>query len=188
MTLILISTTMPRLSSKAGQKASRGSPCLIDRHHQPIPQASRVFFISELLETIFLNLDMQTLLLSRRVCRTWNEVIRTSRKLQQALFYIPDPTIPAEQGRHNPLLIDKLWFNFPGAPMGMRDGMHLAVYEVYRDSLFMPRTPRNRGREEAYRRPEASWRRMLLRQPPTSRVFFWDPETSYRDAGEVSEQ
>ncbi|PYI16791.1 hypothetical protein BO99DRAFT_211142 [Aspergillus violaceofuscus CBS 115571] len=110
------SITMPGLSSKTGRKASRRSRRLMDkhsqrslhRHSQNSPRALRLLFLSELLEMIFLYLDMQTLLLSRRVCHTWDEVIQGSRKLQQALFYFPDTTIPAEPGRHNPLIIDEL--------------------------------------------------------------------------------
>ncbi|RAH85133.1 hypothetical protein BO86DRAFT_440521 [Aspergillus japonicus CBS 114.51] len=185
---------MPGLSSKTGRKASRRSRRLMDkhsqrsshRHSQNSPRALRFLFLSELLEMIFLYLDMQTLLLSRRVCHTWDEVIQGSRKLQQALFYIPDTTIPAEPGRHNPLSIDKLWFNFPGAPMGMRDSMYVAVYGRSRAALFMPR---KRGRsDDVYRRPEASWRRMLLRQPPTSCILFWDPDAFYMKNAYVSEE
>ncbi|KAF3939094.1 hypothetical protein ABW19_dt0210186 [Dactylella cylindrospora] len=47
----------------------------------------RVFAIPELLEQILLDLPMRTLLLSQRVNTTFHTVIKTSSKIQEALFF-----------------------------------------------------------------------------------------------------
>lgn len=36
-----------------------------------------------------LYIDMRTILLSQRVCRSWHNVIKRSKAIQQALFFIP---------------------------------------------------------------------------------------------------
>ena len=53
--------------------------------------SSRVFAIHGLIERILLHLSHQTLLLSQRTCKTWKNVIRGSRKLQDTLFLSPRP-------------------------------------------------------------------------------------------------
>ncbi|RAH85132.1 hypothetical protein BO86DRAFT_396757 [Aspergillus japonicus CBS 114.51] len=55
-------------------------------------QASKIFDAPETLERILLGLDIYTLLVSARVCHTWSTPIKFSRKIQQALFYIPVET------------------------------------------------------------------------------------------------
>ncbi|RAH64210.1 F-box protein [Aspergillus aculeatinus CBS 121060] len=109
---------------------------------QPVPSdliqnshrmAHRAFRIREILEMILLGLDMKTLLLSTRVCRAWNALIRSSPSIQKALFFRPADPVPGQAKAKNPLVEEKI--------------------------------------DKAYLRPEASWRRMLLQQPPTSFVY-----------------
>lgn len=117
----------------------------------------RVFTTVELLELILLAVDVQTLLTSAsRVCQQWNNVIQQSVQLQTALFFRPEK--PHGQGQHqqlharvNPLLVP--YFN------------HLL------------RSPSDTGHsfpnQEILLRPEASWRRMLIQQPPVRKLGLW---------------
>lgn len=50
---------------------------------------SEVFLITEVLEMILLATDTCTLLLSRRVCRRWRNLIQGSHFLRAALFLEP---------------------------------------------------------------------------------------------------
>ncbi|KAK4898597.1 hypothetical protein LTR27_003769 [Elasticomyces elasticus] len=54
--------------------------------------AHQVFHITELLQSILLDLPMQDLLLAQRVCSTWKEVIDGSQAIQRTLFFIPGST------------------------------------------------------------------------------------------------
>lgn len=133
-------------------------------------RAHRLFYLPEMLEAILLNLDMHTLLMSARVCYTWNDLIKNSRKIQQALFYIPvDPLAPGQRSVKNPLVVKKIWFDF----------IRRRIAACTRPAGFicmrqMP--PVTEELERVYSRPEASWRRMLLQQPPNSTLYFWNPE------------
>ncbi|KAK4613631.1 hypothetical protein CLAFUW4_09711 [Fulvia fulva] len=65
---------------------------------QQIPQqtanmyaaAHAVFYTTELLEQILLELPMKDLLLDQRVSKMWKECIDKSTKLQKALFFVAD--------------------------------------------------------------------------------------------------
>ncbi|PYI35262.1 hypothetical protein BP00DRAFT_308465, partial [Aspergillus indologenus CBS 114.80] len=126
----------------------------------------RVVLIPELLEMILLHLNMRDLLLSSRVCRLWYDVIQQSSRIQQALFFRPYRQRAAigEPGLKNALVRDKLWDEFFARVLNSRrrpgnERHHLPKIE-------------SRKREDAYLRPEASWRKMLLHQPPTSLIRF----------------
>ncbi|OQN97510.1 hypothetical protein B0A48_16663 [Cryoendolithus antarcticus] len=65
--------------------------------------AAKVLGIPELLEPILIDVaDMKTLLLARRVNKTWEAVITRSRPLQEILFFERTDSGPA---RFNPLLL-----------------------------------------------------------------------------------
>ncbi|RAH73843.1 uncharacterized protein BO66DRAFT_434836 [Aspergillus aculeatinus CBS 121060] len=82
------------------------SPRRVKKNHKGKARHSSdpsvIFFIPELLEAILLNLDMHTLLISTRVCFTWKDLITSSRKIQQALYYVP--VEPQRKPRKNPLV------------------------------------------------------------------------------------
>ncbi|KAF7155439.1 hypothetical protein CNMCM5623_007510 [Aspergillus felis] len=116
----------------------------------------------ELLEYVLLYLDAQSLLTSaERVCRSWTRLIQTSPRLQQALFFKP---IPPEQCREkllNPLLARHFTGLLPASmdPSGVRDCNLRHAWSKQSD-----------GRQKFFRR-EASWRRMLVQQPPASLAY-----------------
>ncbi|KAI5357998.1 putative F-box-like domain superfamily protein [Septoria linicola] len=52
--------------------------------------ADRALNVAELLERILLQLPMKDILLDQRVAKFWRDLVKSSPKLQQALFYRPD--------------------------------------------------------------------------------------------------
>ncbi|KAJ5413920.1 hypothetical protein N7509_000547 [Penicillium cosmopolitanum] len=112
----------------------------------------------ELLEAILLGVkDEKTLLLAQRVCRQWVNCIRQSSAIQQALFFQPTNAglERCQKPRQNPLLAAKFpyWFpsdNLKACAMAYGAG----DMQDFLDS------------KTVYLRPTASWRRMLVQQPP----------------------
>lgn len=116
---------------------------------------SKCLSTPDILESIFAHLDPQTLLTTaQQTCRTWRGVIHESPSLQKALFFTPDEHPEKVQ---NPLLVQR----FPSFFGKTKWSSSLL------SSLNMIKKP---GKLEAYLRPEASWRRMLVQQPPISVV------------------
>lgn len=129
------------------------------------PSVSIVLTTVELLETIFLCLDMRCLLtLAPRVCRRWRDVIQGSVLLQRALFFKGEEEPAASHTvTFNPLLVELFppLFNFHSTPE-LRGFNDLAIEAL----------PTGRRRVAFYRR-NASWRRMHMRQPPVKHVGLW---------------
>ncbi|KAH7036723.1 hypothetical protein B0J12DRAFT_260137 [Macrophomina phaseolina] len=144
------------------------------------PKCGQVLGTPELLELILLHLPARDRLLAHRVCRSFNCLIRTSPTIKQALFLQPlpetavsNPTSPApklfkartceraatESRERNPILISAFlpWFNRK-AWRGLCFGTGLEALKAL--PLADPTT------RSAFLRPEASWRQMLMVQPP----------------------
>ncbi|KAL1640921.1 hypothetical protein SLS58_006537 [Diplodia intermedia] len=140
----------------------------------------KVLQTTELLVLILAALPIKDLLLAQRVCRRFAALIQTSPALQQALFFRPLPAsatrtpaaAPAAPLRSYPsgLLVTETWERNPllasaFAPWFDRQ----APGSVYSPPFYHPcafeTLPLNDSRD-AYLRPEASWRRMLVTQPP----------------------
>ncbi|KAJ5178204.1 uncharacterized protein N7500_000903 [Penicillium coprophilum] len=129
-------------------------------------QPHDIFLINELLENILLHTEMKTLLTSaQRVSRAWSAMIKTSVRLQESLFFKPskfDIADPSQRLR-NPLLEDILWAQFFLKQRQTSESTLAAV------SRFPLREPERR-KLKVYLRKDASWKRMLLQQPPTSSI------------------
>ncbi|KAI0187017.1 hypothetical protein F4808DRAFT_447112 [Astrocystis sublimbata] len=119
--------------------------------------------ILELFELILLQCDNRTLLTSaRRVSHRWHDVIDSSPTIQEALFFRPTIGINTSSPVLNPILVEdfSLFFDdhvhtrasFQRLPIAGEDG---------------------NGRREAFMREDASWRRMLVRQPPVKQMGIW---------------
>ncbi|KAI0018343.1 hypothetical protein F4780DRAFT_527890 [Xylariomycetidae sp. FL0641] len=119
----------------------------------------KVLNTPELLEAILLQLDLRTLLVSAsRVNHYFRDVI-SQVALQKALFFAPDT-------RHdvllNPLLLDpfQLWYKSDGPNFIKSRGYTI---HSFRDvGLWGGRNTK------AFMRRGASWRRMLVQQPPVT--------------------
>lgn len=135
--------------------------------------AAQNICIPELLEMILLQLDMRTLLVSaQRVCRAWHTLIKDSSSLQTLLFFKPaaEP-FPTELRarsivKNNPLL-SYIWHKFWRKRVSTSSvNLNLPQLDPQRENVFL--------------REEASWRQMLLRQPPVSLMSVVEYEKTYR--------
>ncbi|KAJ5683039.1 hypothetical protein N7462_006204 [Penicillium macrosclerotiorum] len=152
-----------------------------------ISREDEVFSTPELLELILLHLDPRTLVVSaQRTCQYWNRLIRDSRSLQKALFFLPTDSGPTTR---NPLLAEA----FPSffLPTDTQEALDSQAETVETDvvfSFFSWDMVQHPEKIEAYNRKEASWRRMLVQQPPISDFAFFDSFSARRWTQEFSEQ
>ncbi|KAH9898985.1 hypothetical protein F4778DRAFT_782582 [Xylariomycetidae sp. FL2044] len=128
-----------------------------------------VLGLPELLEAILLHVDMQSLLTAtQRVCRHWYTAIAQSPALQRHLFFLPDPkAIP----KHNPLLAKcfPFWFQHATNPEGPLSAISISYKILANDHIDtqpFPTMPWLLDNIEIYRRPGATWRELLVHQPP----------------------
>ncbi|KAL5364834.1 hypothetical protein BJX96DRAFT_179309 [Aspergillus floccosus] len=123
----------------------------------------------ELLELILLQTDTRTLLTAQRVCRLWRDVIQAHRGLQQALFFEPSqPLEPGLKPVKNSLVEESVWPYF----------LRVYLHPQSQHAKAMARADRRDSRRDAsFLRREASWRQMLLAQPPTNNYAFIMCET-----------
>lgn len=128
----------------------------------------KVLSTAELLELILLQLDLRTLLTAaQRICRYWKTLIRDSPSLRKYLFLMPDESAPKSW---NPLLAEA----FPS--FFSRDGTSATGFGRFTFATFdMIQRP---DKITAYNRKEASWRRMLVQQPPILELAFFDVVSS----------
>lgn len=129
---------------------------------------------------ILLELDMRTLITSaQRVDRSWSQLIKASPRLQQALFLAPAPKPPSRSTEsppyiQNPLLAEVFSPFFskpPRRPDTTWPGFYrrLVLAKKTRAKKKNSAQP-ERPRQAAFVRADASWRRMLVTQPPIAKL------------------
>ncbi|KAK8107901.1 uncharacterized protein PG998_009914 [Apiospora kogelbergensis] len=139
--------------------------------------------IPELLEAIILHLDQKAILVNaQRVCHQWHRCITEMPSIQHHLFLLPEPTsndnhdskdgASSNPPRPNPLLARHFpeWFEHcttwpPDQRLPFVRTTDPSARGMNDDRLF-PTMPWVHRRLDAYVRPDATWRRMLLQQPP----------------------
>ncbi|KAJ7022846.1 hypothetical protein C8F04DRAFT_1136561 [Mycena alexandri] len=110
----------------------------------------------ELVELILTCLPMRDLLVAApRVSKMWNAITLT-RTLQRILFFRPDPS--DRRPLRNPLLMELFPPFFAPGGSHSRSSWPGGAKSIAK----MPWA----NAPEAFRRPDASWRRMLVVQPP----------------------
>jgi hypothetical protein len=117
----------------------------------------------ELLLLISRQLDRRSLLtIAQPVSKRWRRMMKHDPVIQQILFFkgMTDSD-PDFLGMFNPILVEL----FPGWLAG-GNRRSQSILNFYAD-LALAKTERRR---EAFLRPKASWRRMLVRQPPVYTV------------------
>ncbi|KAJ8069376.1 hypothetical protein OCU04_003030 [Sclerotinia nivalis] len=136
-----------------------------------------VFAIPELLELILLQLPFLDLVRAQMISQSFYDVIDSSNLLQQALFFRASPATsfprpnPLLQPCHNAQFLDlrstQKQCRYLHNPRGriMADWSKWPAIE-YREGFRLNVKPAN----EAVRRKEATWRRMLIVQPPISEL------------------
>ncbi|KAI1122181.1 hypothetical protein F5Y10DRAFT_254641 [Nemania abortiva] len=129
----------------------------------------QVLQTAELLQEILLHLDMRSLLTAaQRVSRQWRELITTSPPLQRALYFKPVVRAASRPTTLNPLLVKifRLWFK------PSRRHLRYAICHLHRDHF--KRLPiAQASRRQAFMHPTATWRQMLVQQPPVLRLGYW---------------
>lgn len=123
----------------------------------------------ELLEAILIHVTpLHTLLHAQLVSQHFHSTILSSPKLQQLLFFRPSPS-PSQEWTVNPLL-RKHFLPFFVVPGSRFKGSS----RTFGMLQLLPWT-RFEFRKQAFLRAEASWRRMLLMQPPPKelQVIEW---------------
>jgi hypothetical protein len=153
---------------------------------------SCILQIPELVESILFHLDNRTLLHATRVSRNFEAIITTSPTLQRKLFFCPEPrrsaptislasskvtspdTFPLPFSSQNvlyahlnPLLVDSFPIFFPE-----NSECHgLMRLFGYREDFISLRWARDVATIAAYARSNASWRRMLVSNPPIRTAY-----------------
>lgn len=120
---------------------------------------NKVIDIPEILEMILAQMDMRTLLTSaHRVCRNWANLISKSSSIQRALFFTPikDSEWGKEENIPNPLLTETFPSFFPAKDRPGRYQFDFSNLPMTKDASSMAR----------FVREDASWRKMLVQQPP----------------------
>lgn len=126
----------------------------------------QVFETTELLELILSFTTLLDLLRAQRVSRRWKTVIEGSPLLQRCLYFLPDPRAVDTYGL-NPLFMQrfKLWREEPD------NTLHVSSKPQWHSRL-------NKSS------PSASWRRMLVSQPPEPfRIEGGSPHRSNKFCG-----
>ncbi|KAK8085028.1 hypothetical protein PG997_006299 [Apiospora hydei] len=124
---------------------------------------------TELLEAILLCIDMRTLLTTaQRICRRWHHLIGDSPSLQKALFFEPDNTVLPTNPLRNPLLAEvfTVWFEYDSSDKRVPNGRDHHYYRDFQASPFA----RNL---DVVLHNNASWKRMLVQQPPLLHLGDW---------------
>ena len=133
------------------------------------PAVQKVLDTPELFELILLQCDLRSLLTrALRVSHKWYDVIRSSPTIQEALFFRPSQNIDGSEFTFNPILVEDFGLFFDG--------------EVHTRQSFdaLPIAKGGKkGRRESFMRKGASWRSMLVRQPPIRTMGHWCWETSW---------
>lgn len=136
---------------------------IIDRSIDVMPPArDRALLMPEVVELILLQLPLQDLLVNaQRVNHLFHDLIASSRCLQQALFF--RPTQASSHGEMHPnSLLEK---NFPPWFEGIWMNLKYRLLSHHKKFMSLDWNS-NKAKAEAYARKEASWRRMLVAQPP----------------------
>ncbi|KAL4966089.1 uncharacterized protein BDV14DRAFT_171597 [Aspergillus stella-maris] len=199
MTLSLIAQEMEHL------------PFHINDNHQPPvtviakrPSSSidKVLGTPELLEMILAQTDMRTLLVSaQRVCQTWKNIIDDSRYIQQCLFFEPvkgkeprpskkcsyhNRDIQTDDGKQtdsvllNPLLKHAFASIFPAKRTRNRK-------RAFRFRGIPASSSSSSSSRSPFAHKDASWRRMLVSQPPLGNGSIGLFELTHYQAGDSAE-
>ncbi|KAJ5100502.1 hypothetical protein N7456_006554 [Penicillium angulare] len=134
--------------------------------------------LPEILENIFLHLDHQSLLTSaQRVCRYWHELV-SQPTLQKHLFFEPDWN--CKETSTSELLVENfpLWFPCDSdQPDQSTDTTYVRTIdpcplEEPSPYEFLPLA--SPGRNQFFMYENASWRRMLVQQPPIADLVHFN--------------
>ena len=110
----------------------------------------------ELLELVFSNLTMRDVLASERVSYVWRSVISSSPPAQRRKYIMPEPSLP-----HGPQINPMYFQGFYQKVVLYAIRQTNSTATIHGPASFV------RDRVETFADEHASWRRMLLFQPPS---------------------
>ncbi|KAJ5097475.1 hypothetical protein N7456_008196 [Penicillium angulare] len=138
--------------------------------------------IPEILENILLHLDEKSLLTSaQRVSRFWHDLV-SQPPLQKHLFFQPD--WDQKEKVTSELLVENfpLWFpNNAGQPAQSTENMqNIGIVDLrdHRRNAFKTLPIASPLKNEAFMYKDASWRRMLVQQPPIPKLVVFTTANS----------
>lgn len=147
------------------------------------PQSARArfFAIHELVLHFLLQADTAVMVNCQRVCRLWNDMIEKEEALQEILFLLPSSHT---QAATTVKLNEILFTHFrpllgPCTTHKISQDQHIlqtstARYEdLIKLSWARDGTSLDSRSRKAFSRREASWRRMLVSQPPIRQLDWW---------------
>ncbi|TRX96373.1 hypothetical protein FHL15_002645 [Xylaria flabelliformis] len=138
-----------------------------------------VINIPELLQLILLQCDIRTLLTGARgVSLLWRDTIDSTQAIQKALFFQPDTRNGGSEPILNPLLTETFSTFFDGQAHNRQSFDKLPIGDenelAEASSLLSDGIVKDKSsRRDAFMRKDASWRRMLVRQPPVRKMAVW---------------
>lgn len=113
---------------------------------------------------------MPTLLHAQLVSKHWHDMISTSPLLQQNLFLKPRPSVNTEEPSiFNPLLLKHFERMLKGRE-SYHNTMHYSTTAMFDMSIANMKD--GRKVHKAFIRRDASWRRMLVAQPPITSIGY----------------
>ncbi|KAJ7744770.1 hypothetical protein DFH07DRAFT_834278 [Mycena maculata] len=133
------------------------------------PAKDMVLSTPELLDLLLTQLSMRDLLISAPlVSKKW-QAITLGPAVQRALFFRPDPL---SQPTKNPLLVE-MFSPFFVAPTKGESPRGWPVKPADIKAMPWSKAP------EVFKHPDASWRRMLVAQPPAQTLVMKSTQTSW---------
>ncbi|PMD32557.1 hypothetical protein L207DRAFT_518480 [Hyaloscypha variabilis F] len=142
--------------------------------------SERAFSIPEVLEAILLNCQPRYLLVdAQRVNRTWHSTVRCSPALQRSLFFEICPRNDNREPEFNPLVSAAFPPFFKHNPDVEDDA------KWTQESLSRMDWNSSLLKRDAYSRKEASWRQMLVLQPPIMEVDIFKSWSSMTGMGKI---
>jgi hypothetical protein len=137
--------------------------------------AHQVLATPELAEIILTHLSMRDLLASQHVCYLWNTIIKTSHPLLRKKYHLAEKVAtesPLQHAHTNPLYLQRFV---------QQAALH-ALRHVNPSVHFLGIDPFVLNRSAIFESKEASWKDMLLFQPPV-RIAVLRPLSAHFEDG-----
>lgn len=161
--------------------SSRRTSVSTDSKPSSTPAATAVLCTVELLELILSNLRMRDLLSAQRVSYLWSRIISTHKAILKTKYLLPDTSIPLYNSPAtnwttptpftNPLFIQRF----------VQSSALYALRRVNPQANFMGMDHSVRAHIDSLGEDTASWRRMLLFQPPVKKAWLRPMSARFED-------